>query len=192
MANLFIRFPFNILSVALFGVLRSTCRSSRSLVHLHHRSYTRVPLRAIEDRMILFMMAALFARTIDVVPNPVDLGTTWIEVVAQETLVVKNAGAQIELDVTDMLDATARVSTSRLWKELPAQFPRGTVTAVLVSRDGAATVNLLDGQFAVTDERSFILLTGSNLKKGMEFTKVRLMSKKPLAGIRIRWRNATK
>lgn len=138
-----------------------------------------------------FIRILFLSNSIWLTSGVIDLDAGATRVFSDTELSAVNSGANIMIDLTDMMPPEARdnIQSSRAW--VTANIPVGSIGAKLKCPDCEGNVELsFRGQTSWDDDSMGIRLeSGGYMPKGKEFTEVRIFSKVKLSRVRVQWQN---
>lgn len=142
------------------------------------------------EGFIQFFKALFLSKAFLLTPVPIDLDVHWVQISLQEPLTALTVGAavQVRLRTTEEFFRDSENLLTDL--EIAEKFiPQGTILAEMTDAQGNVLIfankHILLGNdyvvYTINGEKPFPL--------GLEYTKLRIKSNKPIQGVQIYWKN---
>ena len=139
--------------------------------------------------MIDFIRILLFAKTLLLTPEPIDLFGD-VELRPLKPLTAITAGADIEIDVSSMFTKPKEEDVVDFRRRLAETFPTGTIEAKLFGEGGQVEILSFDGNSAFSDHAVILLLGAKNgVPTDVKFERVLITSRVKLHSVNVSWKN---
>ncbi len=134
-----------------------------------------------------FFLILFFSEVVLLNPAPISIGKEWIEINPSESFSAITGGAAIYLDVSNYI--SDEFDLNEQFDAVKEIFPDGTIRGIIIAENGTEFNIKNKGSSHSKDDVRLIMDYGAPIPTDMEFTKLKLISYKPLEGINVYWKN---
>lgn len=138
------------------------------------------------DIKTLFLIL-LFSKVVLLNSAPISIDKDWIEFIPSEPFSAITDGAAIYLDVSVYI--SKKLDLMEQFDAVDGMFLDGTITGILIAENGKEFVIENKGSSHGKEDTKLVMDYGRPMPTDIEFTKLKLMSDKPLEGINVYWKN---
>jgi hypothetical protein len=143
--------------------------------------------------MIEFIKMLLFAKSVLLTPEPINIEVGRLDIQLKEPISAVTTGAALYIDVYSMLPIDSRgIHSARSW--LSQEVCEGCIQAILHEQFGTEEVTLrFDGSSSWGDGRFFLILSADEgIPLKTKYHKIVLETEVGLEGVVMVWRNHRK
>ncbi len=136
-----------------------------------------------------FFLILFLSKSVILTPDPISVGDGEVELSLGENISAITTGATLQIDVSTMIDLDSKSGVVQIRKVAEAQFPSGTISAILVNDENSMIPLTYFGGILVNDGSVRLSLEGK-IPLETEWNKVVLKSDLELREVSIVWLNA--